>query len=288
MSKSNLLSYYKQLVISLENDELSERHISILNESMEKLLTNPFKYEHCYLAAAAGDIEELKKMHQAGFELTTMVEHANDHYEYFSTTAAAENGHLECLKYAFENDCEWDELTTSRAALGGHIDCLKYAHENGCDWDESTTSKAAENGHLDCLRYARENGCPWDEWTPAKAALNGHLDCLRYARKNGCAWDVGTTNDAARNGHFNCLRFAHKNGCEWGKYTAFVAAWGGHLDCLRYLIENGCPYDTKNKYIVEKVKQVTKDIQISKNIIKTSLKNKVNDNVINEIVKKYV
>ena len=61
MSKSNLLSYYKQLVISLENDELFERQISILAESMEKLLANPFKYEHCYLAAAAGDIEELKK-----------------------------------------------------------------------------------------------------------------------------------------------------------------------------------------------------------------------------------
>ena len=49
------------------------------------------------------------------------------------------------------------------AAKYGHLECLKYAHENGCPWDEVTCSEAAENGHLECLKYAHENGCPWDE-----------------------------------------------------------------------------------------------------------------------------
>ncbi len=52
--------------------------------------------------------------------------------------------------------------TTCRyAAENGHFDCLRYAHENGCPWDETTCRYAAENGHLDCLRYAYNNGCPW-------------------------------------------------------------------------------------------------------------------------------
>ena len=84
----------------------------------------------------------------------------------------------------------------------GHLECLKYAHENGCPWDEKTCSKccqkwsprvfeirarkrmslerirlvliAAQNGHLECLKYAHESGCPWDadlffcclKWSP--------------------------------------------------------------------------------------------------------------------------
>ena len=46
------------------------------------------------------------------------------------------------------------------AAEYGHLECLQYAHENGCPWDEWTCSEAAENGHLECLKYAHEFGCP--------------------------------------------------------------------------------------------------------------------------------
>ena len=153
---------------------------------------------------------------------------------------------------------------TSEAAENGHLDCLKYAHENGCPWDRRTTYYSAENGHLDCLKYAHENRCPWDRRTTSWAAINDNLDCLKYAHENGCPWDKWTTMAAAENSHF------------------------GHLDCLRYLIENGCPYDTENKELVEKVKQVTIDIQTTKNLIKKSAKHQLNNNVINHIINKYI
>jgi hypothetical protein len=50
--------------------------------------------------------------------------------------------------------------TCSCAAENGHLECLKYAHEHGCPWNENTCLNAAENGHLECLKYAREHGCP--------------------------------------------------------------------------------------------------------------------------------
>jgi len=31
-----------------------------------------------------------------------------------------------------KNGCPWGENTCSNAAENGHIECLKYAHENGC------------------------------------------------------------------------------------------------------------------------------------------------------------
>jgi len=49
------------------------------------------------------------------------------------------------------------------AAIYGNLNCLKYAHENGCPWNENTCCSAAENGHLECLKYAHENGCPGSE-----------------------------------------------------------------------------------------------------------------------------
>ena len=63
----------------------------------------------------------------------------------------------------FENGCPWNEETCFYAAENGHLECLKYAHENGCRWDKRTCSNAAENGHLECLKYAYENGCPGGE-----------------------------------------------------------------------------------------------------------------------------
>jgi len=60
------------------------------------------------------------------------------------------------------------------------------------------------------------------------------------------------------------------------------------LDCLRYAYENGCPYDTENKELVEKVKQITKDIQTTKNLIKKSAKHQLHDNLIIFIINKYI
>ena len=65
---------------------------------------------------------------------------------------------LECLKYAHEKGCPWDEETCYHATRGGHLEILKYAHEKGCPWDERTCAMA--DNHLECLKYAHENGCP--------------------------------------------------------------------------------------------------------------------------------
>ena len=109
--------------------------------------------------------------------------------------------------------------TCANAAYNGHLDCLKYAHENGCPWDERihaqmqhtmgiqialnmlmkmaahgiryTCSSAAYNGHLDCLKYAHENGCPWDKNMLLNAAYEDILDCLKYAHENGAPCHLG-------------------------------------------------------------------------------------------------
>jgi hypothetical protein len=126
-----------------------------------------FKYNHCYEAAQAGDLEELKKMHEANLE-----------WDELTTSTAALKGHLDCLKYAHENGCLWTAEATQLAARNGHLDCLKYAHKNGCEWNVNTTEFAVMYGHVDCLEYAMHNGCFFDEVIPVLAASNGDLDCF--------------------------------------------------------------------------------------------------------------
>ncbi len=114
-----------------------------------------------------------------------------------TTLYAAENGHLDCLKYAHDNGCPWNIHTTLFAAKNNHLDCLKYAHENGCPWYIGSTSVSAENGHLDCLKYSHENGCPWNQRATLNAAKNGYLECLKYAFENGCSLneELGTLSE---------------------------------------------------------------------------------------------
>jgi hypothetical protein len=232
MSKTDLLNYYKQLVVQLEKDEISESHLTILTDTMKKMI---FKYENCHQAAAAGDLETLKKMYEDGFPLE--INNEEGYFIYFTTTVAAENGHLDCLQFAFENGCDWDEYTSSNAAANGHLDCLRYIYQNECPWDEDTTAKAAKNGHLDCLKYAFKNGCEWDSDTTTNAAWNGHLDCLKYAHENYCPWDEDTPYRAAMGGHLDCLQYVYENGCEWDILTPKVAAENGNIECFKYCFE---------------------------------------------------
>ena len=44
--------------------------------------------------------------------------------------------------------------------MNGHLECLRYAHEHGCPWDEWTCQGAWEDGHSECIAYALEHGCP--------------------------------------------------------------------------------------------------------------------------------
>ena len=53
---------------------------------------------------------------------------------------------------------------------------LKWARENDCQWDEWTCTYAAEGGHLEMLKWARANGCPLDEDTRYEAAAMGYVE----------------------------------------------------------------------------------------------------------------
>ena len=101
-------------------------------------------------------------------------------WDYYTFNTARMFRALPFMKDIFDG-CPWNDYATTAAAQYGHLDCLKYLHENGCDWDEATTLYAAKHGHADCLRYAIENSCRFNKDQLLKcAAASDHADCIAY------------------------------------------------------------------------------------------------------------
>jgi|SRR5579872_7073345 len=96
----------------------------------------------------------------------------------------------------------------TNAAYDGYLEILKWARENNCNWNSNVCICAAWNGHLNIIKWAKNNGCDWNSDTCINAAKMGHLEVLKWAQKNGYTWDKT-----------NCIKYAkyynHKEIIEW-------------------------------------------------------------------------
>ncbi|CAL6327321.1 unnamed protein product [Bathycoccus prasinos] len=166
---------------------------------------------------------------------------------------AAQNGHLECLKYLREEaKVPWDFPTANWAATNGHLHILEYLVERKYDkYDVDACKFAAKYGHLDCLKYLHETAkAPWDRYTASRAAENGHLHILEYLverkydqyNKYACQW-------AAVNGHLDCLKYLHETAkAPWDSWAVRDAHENNRTECVQYLLDNNCPIPFRWRY----------------------------------------
>lgn len=177
----------------------------------------------------------------------------------FTTTAcdaAAEGGHLACLRFLRSRGARWSARTCDLAAREGRLACLAYLLAHGCPHDGITLDWAAIRGKADSLRMLQQctpqqqqqqdeiimpirddDACYW-------AARGGHLECLRAARELGCGgWDARACAAAAGRGHLHCLLYLRRHGCPWDDRTTLAAARAGHLHCFDYARAGGCALD---------------------------------------------
>jgi len=72
--------------------------------------------------------------------------------------SAAQNGHLNVLKYLHERGCDFGN-SCLLAVMGRQLECLKYAHKMGGQWDHGCVEEAVRVGDIEILKYLNEHGC---------------------------------------------------------------------------------------------------------------------------------
>ena len=190
----------------------------------------------CAIAAKYGRLSILKCLYE--------VYHFS--WDVHTCRNAAGEGHLEVLRYLFEQKCPWDASVVAAAAKNERLPCLRFLVENECEMDGMALFEAVKHGHYDCVVYLSNQHDPWTWNLVDTAARYGHLEIIGFLRERGYLWDTTTCATAARYGHLYILKYLHENQCPWDYHTRIEAANQGHNDCLSYAIEHGCPSELNN------------------------------------------
>nr|XP_012563333.2 secreted RxLR effector protein 124-like [Hydra vulgaris] len=161
------LEKYKNRIEILKNKE--ERDILIKYEYKVKgfnIICNKVDF-----AESIGKLDLIKLLNQLGYRGTEL-----------AIDSAAENGHLEVIKYLHElgtNDA------INNAAENGHLEVVKYLHEKGYRCLNWVFDYAAKNGHLEVVKYLHELGYKGSKWAIDNVAHKGHLEVVKYLHEKG-------------------------------------------------------------------------------------------------------
>jgi len=152
---------------------------------------------------------------------------------------AASVGNLEMLKYCFANGCPYDEQESScNAAEEGHLDCLRFLFDKVKPSRKTETTAAhmaTQEGQLHILKYFVEERKISRELISAcllDASGYGHLDCLKYlleaARPDLDDWRYIAY--ARHYNHFECLHLLKEKGFlepTYEEYAFFIETHTG-------------------------------------------------------------
>ncbi|KAI8853622.1 ankyrin repeat-containing domain protein [Chytridium lagenaria] len=161
--------------------------------------------------------------------------------------AAAVNGHLDIVKWFFEeNPVMRSNQAVNMAARAGQLEIVKWLlenHNDGCSSD--AMDGAATMGHFDVVIWLHGNNRDCTNEAMDGAATNGFLNIVQWLcmnRKEGCSQQA--MDGAARNGFLDIVKWLHENRTEGCTVAAMDgAAEYGYLEVVKWLHKNrteGC------------------------------------------------
>jgi ankyrin repeat protein len=157
------------------------------------------------------------------------------------------------VKYFIDKGHKLDQHDFSYAAVNGHIDIVKYVYDNVQNFDGGFFFlSAARGGQLDLMKYLHSIGQTSDpnEITDPEdnasdfIARCKDLEALKWLHENGFAFGNFVGFYAAENGSVEMLKYLNDNGVDLkSKYEICdMAAGSGSLEALKYLVSLGCTF----------------------------------------------
>jgi hypothetical protein len=183
------------------------------------------KKERAFAAAAFNGNLPVVKWMDKNFDFGTVHWHPGGARR-SALTSAAENGHLEIVKYFVEEKKETQVSSAFCAAAGkGDFAIVKYLA------DTMKNDLYGKSEVLSHMNFALE-----------KAAEGGHLEMVKHLVEEGATNFYKSMEGAGLNGKWHVVRFFVDQGASSGLALHF-AAKGGNLELARYLIEErGCKH----------------------------------------------
>ncbi len=189
-------------------------------EEMSSISTLEFVLEHISLWRSLWDDEKWfcsLVAHTNKLELLKWArEEKKFEWDQDTINVAAYQGNVEMVKYCVANECPIKESACARAAENGHLEVLKYLREEAkAPWDCNTANCAAFNGHLHILEYLVERKCDkYNTYACEDAAKKGHFDCLKYLHETAKApWDSRAVRYAHENNQTECVQYLLDKRC---------------------------------------------------------------------------
>jgi len=206
VKRSSRADDLKKIFIVKEMSSISTLEFVWENKSLWPICWRKDEPYFCYSVAETNKLELLKWIR----------EEKECEWSDLTIDTAARQGNLEMVKYCVANKCPIDTYACAHAAQNGHLEVLKYLREEGkAPWDFLTSAWAAQNGHLHILEYLVER--KYDQFNVHAcwfAAENGHLDCLKYLHETAKApWDYCAVRDAHKNNQPECVQYLLDNNC---------------------------------------------------------------------------
>eukprot|EP00884_Botryococcus_braunii_P016745 jgi/Botrbrau1/3754/Bobra.0363s0031.1 len=181
-------------------------------------------------------------------------------FEQFAVAGAAHAGHIKCLQAMHRRgvliEHSW-KLAASAAASQGHLDCIEYLLEQFPEVSGFKTDllrSAAEGRCMDALKYLHEVGCPWSGEELREAAGDPEVlrFCLQHVQPGDAQhWDL-VMEDAVRVNSHRSMEMLYNHGYDkhrsqdiGRKHPAVLACLGSNLECLKFAVTVSSAPDPK-------------------------------------------
>ena len=155
---------------------------------------------------------------------------------------ASKGGHLEVVKWFYDNGVKPSPLSLKWACKYNHINIVKYLLENGIETSYINTEYACMNNNLDLLKLLNHHGLRPSNNCSYISCSFGFLDIVKYLHSLSFYFNEypdTCVNIACKNGHLEVVKYLHSINVTITDKAIQVAVVGNHLYIIKYLCSIG-------------------------------------------------